>query len=68
MENLAQIARKTANHVHLLVLLLLLANRKIALARLVIRAPICALLRRVVSIRQMGMITVLAGLDIELTG
>jgi hypothetical protein len=52
----------------LLVLLLLLANQKIAPARLVIRAPICALLRRVVSIRQVGMITVLAGRDIELMG
>ena len=51
-----------------LLLLLLLANQKIAPARLVIRAPICALLRRVVSIRQVGMITVLAGRDIELMG
>ena len=52
----------------LLLLLLLLANRKIAPARLVARAPICALLRRVVSIRQVGMITVLAERDIELMG
>jgi hypothetical protein len=69
--HLNQIAMRIATNASLQVLqalLALLANRKIAPARLVTRAPICALLRRVVSIRQVGMIIVLAGRDIELTG
>jgi hypothetical protein len=66
--HLNQIAMQIATSARLQVLPVLLATRKTAPARLAARAPICAQLQRVVSIRQVGMIIVLAERDIELMG
>jgi hypothetical protein len=69
--HLNQIAMQIATSARLQVLPVLpvlLATRKTAPARLAARAPICAQLQQVVSIRQVEMIIVLAERDIELMG